>query len=67
MRIPAAGAKGTPRNPGELKDDTTASREEKQVISQTSKILCISLNFSSYISRVYQLSMPIVMRAFINY
>ena len=63
MRIPAAGAKGTPRNPGELKDDTSASREDKRVISQTSKILCVSLSSSSYISRVNQQLMQIVMRA----
>ncbi|KAI4329516.1 hypothetical protein MLD38_027897 [Melastoma candidum] len=32
VRMPAAGAKGAPKNPGELKDDTTSSREEKQMI-----------------------------------
>ncbi|CAA0815338.1 DNA-(apurinic or apyrimidinic site) lyase [Striga hermonthica] len=32
VRIPAAGAKGAPRNPRELKDDTSASREEKQIV-----------------------------------
>ncbi|KAJ4775116.1 DNA-(apurinic or apyrimidinic site) lyase [Rhynchospora pubera] len=32
VRIPAAGAKGAPKNPGELKDDTSASREEKQIV-----------------------------------
>ncbi|KAG5523038.1 hypothetical protein RHGRI_035002 [Rhododendron griersonianum] len=30
VRMPAAGAKGTPKNQGELKDDTSSSREEKQ-------------------------------------
>lgn len=29
--MPAAGSKGAPKNPGELKDDTSSSREEKQV------------------------------------
>lgn len=29
--MPAAGAKGAPKNPRELKDDTSASRDEKQV------------------------------------
>lgn len=29
--MPAAGSKGAPRNPRELKDDTSASREEKLV------------------------------------
>jgi hypothetical protein len=29
--VPAAGSKGAPKNPGELKDDTSSSREEKQV------------------------------------
>ncbi|CAI0548248.1 unnamed protein product [Linum tenue] len=29
--MPAAGSKGTPKNPGELKDDTSSSREEKKV------------------------------------
>lgn len=31
--MPAAGAKGAPKNPRELKDDTSASRDEKQVKS----------------------------------
>lgn len=29
--MPAAGSKGAPKKPGELKDDTSSSREEKQV------------------------------------
>jgi len=29
--MPAAGSKGAPKNPGEIKDDTSSSREEKQV------------------------------------
>lgn len=29
--MPAAGSKGAPKNPGELKDDTSSSRGEKQV------------------------------------
>jgi hypothetical protein len=29
--MPAAGSKGTPKNPSELKDDTSSSRGEKQV------------------------------------
>ncbi|XP_057534602.1 DNA-(apurinic or apyrimidinic site) endonuclease isoform X1 [Amaranthus tricolor] len=32
VRMPAAGSKGAPKNQGELKDDTNASREEKQVV-----------------------------------
>ncbi|KAL4193458.1 hypothetical protein AMTRI_Chr06g199450 [Amborella trichopoda] len=32
VRMPAAGSKGAPKNPGELKDDTSSSREEKQVL-----------------------------------
>ncbi|CAN6585485.1 unnamed protein product [Malus baccata var. baccata] len=32
VRMPAAGSKGGPKNPGELKDDTSSSREEKQII-----------------------------------
>ncbi|GAA0175256.1 hypothetical protein LIER_41879 [Lithospermum erythrorhizon] len=32
VRMPAAGSKGAPKNPRELKDDTTASREEKQIL-----------------------------------
>ncbi|KAG5523036.1 hypothetical protein RHGRI_035002 [Rhododendron griersonianum] len=32
VRMPAAGAKGTPKNQGELKDDTSSSREEKQIL-----------------------------------
>lgn len=29
--MPSAGSKGAPKNQGELKDDTNASREEKKV------------------------------------
>lgn len=29
--MPAAGSKGAPKNHGELKDDTSSSREEKKV------------------------------------
>uniref|UniRef100_A0ACD5TK52 Uncharacterized protein n=1 Tax=Avena sativa TaxID=4498 RepID=A0ACD5TK52_AVESA len=32
VRMPAAGSKGGPKNPSELKDDTSASREEKQIV-----------------------------------
>ncbi|XP_024025028.1 DNA-(apurinic or apyrimidinic site) lyase [Morus notabilis] len=32
VRMPAAGSKGAPKNPGELKDDTSSSREEKQIM-----------------------------------
>lgn len=32
VRMPAAGSKGAPKNPGELKDDTSSSREEKQIL-----------------------------------
>ncbi|KAL1810388.1 hypothetical protein ACET3Z_027378 [Daucus carota] len=32
VRLPAAGAKGNPKNPRELKDDTSSSREEKQIL-----------------------------------
>ncbi|EPS63669.1 hypothetical protein M569_11112 [Genlisea aurea] len=32
VRIPAAGGKGCPKNQGDLKDDTSASREEKQIV-----------------------------------
>ncbi|GKV13851.1 hypothetical protein SLEP1_g24820 [Rubroshorea leprosula] len=32
VRMPAAGSKGAPKNPGELKDDTSTSREEKQIL-----------------------------------
>ncbi|XP_048443513.1 DNA-(apurinic or apyrimidinic site) endonuclease [Pyrus x bretschneideri] len=34
VRMPAAGSKGGPKNPGELKDDTSSSREEKQIITR---------------------------------
>ena len=30
--MPATGSKGAPKNPRELKDDTSSSREEKQVM-----------------------------------
>nr|XP_023918759.1 DNA-(apurinic or apyrimidinic site) lyase [Quercus suber]POF27675.1 dna-(apurinic or apyrimidinic site) lyase [Quercus suber] len=32
VRMPAAGLKGAPKNPGELKDDANSSREEKQIL-----------------------------------
>ncbi|XP_057970423.1 DNA-(apurinic or apyrimidinic site) endonuclease [Malania oleifera] len=32
VRMPAAGSKGAPKRPGELKDDTSSSREEKQIL-----------------------------------
>uniref|UniRef100_A0A2P2JHV0 DNA-apurinic or apyrimidinic site lyase n=1 Tax=Rhizophora mucronata TaxID=61149 RepID=A0A2P2JHV0_RHIMU len=32
VRVPAAGSKGAAKNPRELKDDTSASREEKQIL-----------------------------------
>ncbi|XP_039146240.1 DNA-(apurinic or apyrimidinic site) endonuclease [Dioscorea cayenensis subsp. rotundata] len=32
VRMPAAGSKGAPKNPSELKDDTSASREEKKML-----------------------------------
>ncbi|KAL6177570.1 hypothetical protein ACLB2K_049096 [Fragaria x ananassa] len=32
VRMPAAGSKGAPKRPGELKDDTGSSRDEKQII-----------------------------------
>ncbi|GKD27763.1 DNA-(apurinic or apyrimidinic site) lyase [Tanacetum coccineum] len=34
VRMPAAGAKGAPKNPRELKDDNNASREEKLIITR---------------------------------
>uniref|UniRef100_A0A3Q7FPL0 Endonuclease/exonuclease/phosphatase domain-containing protein n=1 Tax=Solanum lycopersicum TaxID=4081 RepID=A0A3Q7FPL0_SOLLC len=34
VRMPAAGSKGAPKNPRELKDDTSASREEKLVVTR---------------------------------
>jgi len=30
--MPAAGSKGAPKNPRELKDDTSSSRDEKQIV-----------------------------------
>lgn len=32
VRMPAAGTKGKPKRPGELKDDTNPSRDEKQIL-----------------------------------
>ncbi len=32
VRIPAAGRKGEPKNQAEMKDDTNAAREDKQVL-----------------------------------
>ncbi|KAF5183977.1 DNA-(apurinic or apyrimidinic site) lyase [Thalictrum thalictroides] len=38
VRMPAAGSKGSPKNPGELKDDTSSSREEKQTLMRAISI-----------------------------
>ncbi|KAK4264465.1 hypothetical protein QN277_025637 [Acacia crassicarpa] len=32
VRMPAAGSKSSPKNPGQLKDDTSSAREEKQIL-----------------------------------
>lgn len=42
--MPAAGSKGSPKNPGELKDDTGLSREEKRV-NFVNKYAYMKLNF----------------------
>lgn len=47
--MPAAGAKGAPKNHGELKDDTTSSREEKQVKFDD----CLKLSFNCKYISVY--------------
>uniref|UniRef100_A0A0E0BRC0 Endonuclease/exonuclease/phosphatase domain-containing protein n=1 Tax=Oryza glumipatula TaxID=40148 RepID=A0A0E0BRC0_9ORYZ len=44
VRMPAAGSKGAPKNPGQLKDDTSSSRDEKQVDKPL--IWCGDLNVS---------------------
>jgi len=36
--MPAAGSKGAPKNPSELKDDTSSSRDEKQVRGRANHI-----------------------------
>ena len=45
--MPAAGLKGAPKNPSELKDDTSSSRDEKQV-SQHLQRLILSVNMLNY-------------------
>ncbi len=44
--MPAAGSKGAPKNPGEFKDDTSSSREEKQ--EKKFQITMISLMFNQF-------------------
>ncbi|XP_051147540.1 DNA-(apurinic or apyrimidinic site) endonuclease [Andrographis paniculata] len=44
VRMPAAGSKGAPKNPRDLKDDTSSSREEKQVVMRALS----SLPFKNY-------------------
>ncbi|XP_072950804.1 DNA-(apurinic or apyrimidinic site) endonuclease isoform X1 [Typha angustifolia] len=44
VRMPAAGSKGAPKNPSELKDDTSSSREEKQMVLRALS----SLPFKNY-------------------
>lgn len=34
VRIPAAGRKGEPKNQGEMKDDTSAARDDKQIMTR---------------------------------
>ena len=59
FRSPAAGSKGAPKNPGELKDDTSSSREEKQV--KLFQITMISLMFNHFC--IFIKTMQILMRA----
>jgi len=40
--MPAAGSKSSPKNQGELKDDTNSSREEKKVNPPAKAALCHS-------------------------
>lgn len=51
----AAGSKGAPKNPSELKDDTSASREEKKVRGGSSSINCILYEFRLSMSEVWEL------------
>jgi hypothetical protein len=51
--VPAAGSKGAPKNPGELKDDTSSSREEKQV--KKFPVCMISLRMTSLSVRTHGL------------
>eukprot|EP01018_Ginkgo_biloba_P023207 Gb_34536 [translate_table: standard] len=44
VRIPAAGCKGGSKNQGQLKDDTSSSREEKQILMRA----ILSPPFSNY-------------------
>ncbi|XP_040986708.1 DNA-(apurinic or apyrimidinic site) endonuclease isoform X1 [Juglans microcarpa x Juglans regia] len=44
VRMPAGGSKGAPKNPGELKDDTSSAREEKQILMRALS----SLPFANY-------------------
>lgn len=45
--MPAAGSKGAPKNPRELKDDTSSSREEKLV---TVAVHVTKVNYAEHIS-----------------
>lgn len=43
--MPASGAKGAPKCPGELKDDTSTAREEKQVCDSSTFFFLTNLRF----------------------
>uniref|UniRef100_A0A0E0MLC7 Endonuclease/exonuclease/phosphatase domain-containing protein n=1 Tax=Oryza punctata TaxID=4537 RepID=A0A0E0MLC7_ORYPU len=49
VRMPAAGSKGAPKNPSQLKDDTSSSRDEKQLpsMNQMGVLLLQNSNLSS--------------------
>ncbi|OEL22487.1 hypothetical protein BAE44_0016494 [Dichanthelium oligosanthes] len=42
VRMPAAGSKGAPKNPSELKDDTSSSRDEKQVSEHLQRLIFVA-------------------------
>ncbi|XP_038683988.1 DNA-(apurinic or apyrimidinic site) endonuclease [Tripterygium wilfordii] len=44
VRMPAAGSKGAPKNSGDIKDDTSSSREEKRILMHA----LLSPPFGSY-------------------
>lgn len=62
VRMPAAGSKGAPKNPAELKDDNSSSRAEKQVLSLL-KVFCQLI----LRNHLHYLSIQCLMAAIYNY
>ncbi|KAK6920589.1 Endonuclease/exonuclease/phosphatase [Dillenia turbinata] len=65
VRMPAAGSKGAPKCPGELKDDTSAARVEKQITVFGGLLLIQSMREQHCLKK--SILVPLVMRYFLDF